>query len=362
MKRIATALAATLCIALIPNVQAQTGAQAEPAAEKSISRLDPALDALLAPEAKLEMAVTGFGFTEGNIWVENKKDKKNKGYLLFSDIPANVVYKWTPDGKVSVYLEKAGYQKPDTWRAGFEFHNGREASDPKFEKFFMSGSNGLTMDRQGRLIIAAWAGRSIDRIEKNGKRTVLAATFHGKQFNGTNDVVVKRDGMIYFTDTCDGLRGRCKDPKRGIDTVGIFRVSPKGGEVTQIIDDIPVPNGLVFSPDEKILYANGGGKRYINAYDVNPDGTVKNGRLLVDLNDDKAPGITDGMKVDVKGNIYTTGPGGVWIISPEGKRLGLIPLPELGGNVAFGDPDYKTLYIAARSSIYKIRTRLAGVP
>jgi gluconolactonase len=350
MKNLAAALLAILGIAL----SAPAGAQA--LEDQSISRLDPALDAILAPDARLELVTTGYGFTEGNIWVQNGK----KGYLLFSDIPANVIYKWTPDGKASVYLEKSGYAKPDVWRVGFEFHNGRAPTDPKFEKFFMSGSNGLTLDREGRLIICTWSGRSIDRIEKSGKRTVLAATYQGKRFNGPNDVVVRRqDGAIYFTDTYGGLRKLDKDPAKGIDTVGIFRI--KDGQVTQIIDDIPVPNGLVFSPDEKILYANGGNRRYIRRYDVQPDGTVANGQLLIDLNDEKAPGITDGMKVDIAGNIYTTGPGGLWIISPEGKRLGQIPTPELAGNVAFGDADHKTLYVAARSSIYRIRVKLVGL-
>jgi len=181
-----------LVLALAP---ASAGAQAP--AENPVVRLDPALDALVSPDAKLERVATGFGFTEGNIWVSQGKS----GYMLFSDIPANVIYKMTPDGKSSIHMEKSGYTKPDIWRVGFIQTNGKERSDPAFEEFPMIGSNGLALDRQGRLIIATWAGRSIDRIESNGKRTVLADSYDGKRFGGTNDVVVKKDGAIYLQDT-----------------------------------------------------------------------------------------------------------------------------------------------------------------
>jgi gluconolactonase len=209
-------------------------------------------------------------------------------------------------------------------------------------------------------VIATWAGRSIDRIEHNGKRTVLADKYQGKRFGGTNDVIVKKDGTIYFTDGFGGLRGREKDPKRELFANGVYML--KNGEVTQVIDDIPNTNGVAFSPDEKILYANGSRDRFVKRYDVQADGTLKNGKMLIDINKEEAPGITDGLRVDVNGNLWETGAGGVWIISPEGKHLGTILLPELGANVEFGDADRKTLYIAARTSIYKIRTNIAGIP
>src|SRR5439155_8455945 len=187
-------------------------AAAQTQSDQTVVRLDPGLDALVSPEAKLERVATGFGFTEGNIWVPQGKS----GYMLFSDIPANVIYKMTPDGKSSIYMEKSGYTKPDVWRVGFIQTNGKDRNDPAFEEFPMIGSNGLALDRQSRLIIATWAGRSIDRIESNGKRTVLADRFEGKQFNGTKDVIVKKNGTIYFSDTYGVLRLRQTHPCKGL--------------------------------------------------------------------------------------------------------------------------------------------------
>jgi gluconolactonase len=188
---------------------------------------------------------------------------------------------------------------------------------------------------------------------------MLADRWDGKRFGGTNDVIVKKDGTIYFTDGYGGLRLRDKDPKRELDN-GVYMI--RNGQVSRVIDDIPNTNGVAFSPDEKTLYANGSRDRFVKAYDVNADGTLSNGHMLIDVNSDPALGITDGLRVDVNGNLWETGPGGIWIISPQGKHLGTILLPELGANVEFGDPDRKTLYIAARTSIYKIRTNIAGVP
>ena len=221
-------------------------------------------------------------------------------------------------------------------------------------------SNGLTLDRQGRLVIATWAGRSIDRIEHDGRRTVLADRWEGKRFGGTNDVIVKKDGTIYFTDGFGGLRLREKDPGREIFSNGVYMI--RNGAVTRVIGDMPNTNGVVLSPDEKILYANGSRDRYVKAYDVKPDGTLANGRMLIDMNSDPARGITDGLRVDVKGNLWETGPGGVWIITPAGKHIGTIRTPELSANVEFGDRDHKTLYIAARTSIYRIRVNVAFQP
>jgi gluconolactonase len=331
-------------------------ANAQTEGRNTVVRLDPALDALIAPDARLERIATGFGFTEGTTWVP----QGTGGFLLFSDIPANVIYKMTLDGKASIYLEKSGYTKPDIWRVGFIQTNGKDRNDPAFEEFPMIGSNGLALDRQRRLIIATWAGRSIDRIEANGMRTVLADGYEGKRFGGTNDVIVKRDGAIYFTDTFGGLRLREKDPKKELDFNGVYMW--KAGKLTLLIKDIPNTNGLAFSPDEKYLYLNGSRDKYIKRYEVKPDGTLTNGTMFIDISTDPTPGITDGLKVDTKGNLWETAAGGVWIISPEGKHLGTIRTPELAANVEFGDPDHKTLYIAARTSIYRIRTNIAGIP
>jgi gluconolactonase len=351
MNKLRTASVILLGLALAP---APAGAQAP--AENPVVRLDPALDALVSGDAKLERVATGFGFTEGNIWVPQGKG----GYMLFSDIPANVIYKMTPDGKASIYMEKSGYTKPDIWRVGFIQTNGKDRNDPAFEEFPMIGSNGLALDRQGRLIIATWAGRSIDRIEKNGKRTVLAEAYEGKRFGGTNDVVVKQDGGVYFTDTFGGLRLREKDPKKELDFNGVYLW--KDGKLTLLISDIPNTNGLAFSPDEKYLYVNGSRDKYVKRYDVMPDGTLANGIMFIDISKDPTPGITDGLKVDTKGNVWETAAGGVWIISPGGKHLGTIRTPELAANVEFGDTDHKTLYIAARTSIYRIRVNVPGIP
>ena len=197
MKRLSLSIA-LLAVALIGTASAQTS-------DKSVIRLDPALDALVSPDAKLELVRGDFGFTEGVTWVPQGRS----GFLLFSDIPANVIYKMSPDGKdLAVHLERAAGSGPHPWRWGFVQNNGKDPKDPKYEEYPMIGANGLALDRQGRLVIATWAGRSIDRIEKNGKRTVLADRWEGKRFGGTNDVVVKRDGAIYFTDTYGGLRLR----------------------------------------------------------------------------------------------------------------------------------------------------------
>jgi gluconolactonase len=188
--------------AAIAGVLASSFASAQPSTSKSVVRLDPALDALVSPDAKVELVKGGFGFTEGPVWVPASTSRKGGGYLLFTDIPGNVIYKLIPqDGKASVHLYNAGYNGPDIWRWGGLQNNGRERTDPQFEEFAMIGADGLTLDRQGRLIIATFAGRSLARLEKDGKRTVLADRYEGKRFNGPNDVVVKRDGAIYFTDT-----------------------------------------------------------------------------------------------------------------------------------------------------------------
>ncbi len=344
-----------LWMAAVGGLVSFSHAFAQPVSDKSVIRLDPALDALVSADARLELVKGGFGFTEGCLWVP----KGRHGYLLLSDIPANVIYKLTPkDGKASVHLDHSGYTGPDIWRWGFIQNNGKLPGDPLYEEFPMIGSNGLALDRQGRLIIATWAGRSIDRIEKNGKRTVLADRYDGKRFGGTNDVVVKRDGAIYFTDTYGGLRLRDKDSRRELDFNAVFMW--QDGKLTLLIKDIPNTNGLAFSPDEKYLYVNGSRDNYVKRYDVSPDDTLANGKMFIDLSKETERGITDGLRVDSKGNLYETAPGGVWIISPEGKHIGTIRTPELAANVEFGDADRKTLYIAARTGIYKIRVKTPG--
>jgi gluconolactonase len=346
-----------LLIAAVALSLGVSAACADKAVDKPVTRLDPALDALISLDAKLDEIRTGYGFTEGLVWAPQGRT----GYLLLSDMPANVIYKLSTDGKQqSIYLDHSGYTGQDIWRVGFIQTNGKPKDDPRYEEFAMIGSNGLTLDRQGRLVIATWAGRGIDRIEHNGKRVTLTDSFEGKKFNGTNDLVVKKDGSIYFTDDTGGLRKRDDDPRRGVPFPGVFMW--RNGKTSAVIRDIPHTNGLAFSPDEKTLYANGSRERFVRAYDVEPDGTVTNSRLFINLNSDPRPGITDGMKVDIKGNLWESGPGGIWIISPQGKALGHIQVPELVANLTFGDADYKTLYIAARTSVYKMRVNIRGIP
>src|SRR5262245_64015593 len=259
-KRVARFLVATLFVALCLGMS-NAGAQ-EP--KSVVVKKDPALDALISPDAQLEKIAGGFGFTEGALWVPVGEG----GYLLFTDIPGNVIYKWTPDGTVSVHMEKCGYRGVDIWRVGFMQTNGKKPGEPGFEEFPMIGCNGLTLDRQGRLVIATWAGRSIDRIEHDGRRTVLADRWEGKRFGGTNDVIVKKDGTIYFTDGVGGLRLREKDPGREILANGVYMI--RNSQVTRVIGDMANTNGVAFSPDEKTFYANGSRDRYIKAFDVNP--------------------------------------------------------------------------------------------
>jgi len=350
MRKTASCFAILFSLALSPN-----GALADKPFEKPVVKVDPSFDALVSPDARMEVIREGYGFTEGVLW--NEKGR----FLLVTDMPANIIYKLSVDGKKqSVFLDHSGYTGPDIWRVGFMQTNGRERSDPRFEEFAMIGSNGMAYDPQGRLVIATWAGRGIDRIEKNGKRVTLTNSVDGKMFNGTNDVIVKKNGTIYFTDGYGGLRGRESDPKKGIDYSALFMW--KNGKTIRLTTDLPNTNGLALSPDEKILYANGSRDKTVRAYDVQADDTLANSRLFFDLGKDARPGITDGMKVDTKGNVWESGPTGVWVISPEGKHLGTILVPELVANVEFGDPDHKTLYIAARSSVYKIRVNVPGVP
>ena len=328
-------------------------------ASGDIVRLDPALDAIVSPNAKLEI-IQGdqaqqpsnffyFGALEGPVWVQEGQN----GYLLFCDIPANVVYKWTPDGKVSVFLEKSGFRGTDASNAGMQANNGR------LEVIYL-GASGLTLDPQGRLVLAGLGGREVTRVEKDGSRTVLADRYEGKRLGGPNDLVVKSDGAVYFTDMTAGMRGRDTSPFRELPFNGVYMV--KDGNL-RLLEKDPlgiVPNGIVLAPDEKYLYV--GGSRKILRYDVQSDGTLANGRVFVDMSTETVPGGPDGMKVDQKGNIYSTGPGGVWIISPEGKHLGTIRTPEGGvTNFAFGDADAKAIYFTLRRNLARIRMNIPGV-
>jgi gluconolactonase len=309
---------------------------------KTIARLDPALDAIVASNAKVDtLRSREFGISEGPVWVRDGK----AGYLLFSDISANVIYKWTVDNQMSVFLKDSGYTG-DLAKVALEGYLARSGALFVFD----FGSNGITLDPQGRLVFCAQGDRAIVRIEKDGKRTVLAEKYQGKRLSRPNDLVVKSDGTVYFTDP------RPNTPSMELPESAAFMV--KDGNVQMIAKGYR-PNGLALSPDEKTLYINGANS--IRKYDVRPDGTVENERVFIDMTADKTPGGTDGMKVDRNGNVYCTGPGGVWIMSPAGKHLGTILLPEPATNLAFGDADYKTLYITDRRRLVKIRLKTPGI-
>lgn len=301
-------------------------------------RLDPSLDAILPAESRVEVVKGGFIFTEGPVWV------KEGGYLLFSDIPANTIYKWKPGGQAEVFRKPSGYEGSDIPEGGYW------------------GSNGLTLDKQGRLTICEHGNRRVTRIEKDGKVTVLAAKYEGKRLNSPNDAVYSSNDDLYFTDPPYGPIQGDEDSKKEVPFNGVYRLTPSG-KLDLLTKELERPNGIAFSPDEKVLYvANSFRKRMIwMSFPVNRDGTVGKGKVFFDATAFPAKGVPDGMKVDKKGNLYCTGPGGVLIFSPKGKHLGTIPVPETPANLNWGDADAKTLYITAGTGIYRIRLAIAGL-
>ncbi|HEX5226639.1 MAG TPA: SMP-30/gluconolactonase/LRE family protein [Bryobacteraceae bacterium] len=317
-----------------------------------IIKLDPALDELISPDAKLETLADGFGLTEGPVWVQRGDD----GYLLFSDNAANKIYKWSPSAPLSVFLNKSGYTGNDVTNVGAQTVSAGGVA------ILLIGSNGLTLDPQGRLVITAMDDRSIVRLENDGTRTVLADRYEGKRFNGPNDIASKSDGAIYFTDTVWGMRGAGKAPDRELPYSGFFLI--KDGKVTLLgaEEDSDTPNGIALSPDEKHLYVTMGPLKTMR-YDVLADDTVANPVKFLDAGN-------DGIKVDIKGNVYSVTRNEIWITSPEGKHLGVLQLPEIATeprprivatNLAFGDPDSKTLYITACTHLFRIRMNITGV-
>ncbi len=311
-----------------------------------VVRLDPALDEIISVDTKVEKLAGDFGFVEGPVWV------RQGGYLLFSDIPANAINKWTSDGKVSVFLKPSGFTGSDPSDVGSQNNNGHAVVT-------LIGSNGVTLDRQRRVVFCAHGDRAVVRIEKDGKRTVLADRFEGKRLNSPNDLVFKSDGALYFTDPTAGLRKRDEDPKKELPFNGVYLLKDGGLQVLE--KTFATPNGIAFSPSEKYLYVNDTTRKLIMRYEVRPDDTIANGKVFIDMSADKAAGVPDGMKVDQKGNVYCTGPGGFWIMSPEGKHLGTVKMPELPANLAWGDSDGKTLYLTARTGLYRIRLNIAGI-
>jgi gluconolactonase len=310
-------------------------------------KLDPTFDKIVSSNAQVEKIADGFGIVEGPVWV------REGGYLLFSDIPANVINKWTPDGKVSVFLKTSGFTGAIASGVGGEADKGATLPYP------MIGSNAVTLDRQGRVVFCAQGDRAIVRVEKNAERTVLVDRYQGKRLNSPNDLLYKSDGSLYFTDPTSGLRLKDDDPNRELPFSGLFLL--KEGKLRLVYQDFAHPNGLALSPDEKHFYLNDSGKKIIMRFDVQPDDTLANGQLFIDMSGDQAVGGPDGMKVDENGNVYCTGPGGLWIMSPEGKHLGTVLTPQRLTNLTFGDADGKTLYMTDRTALFRIRLNVEGI-
>jgi gluconolactonase len=307
-------------------------------APSAVLRLDPALDAIVRPDATVQtLKADYFGYTEGPVWMPDG----GSGFLVFSDMAANRIYKWA-GGQLSVYRERAGF-------TGTAFPDVRILNNGRLSVVII-GTNGMTLDREGRLVACAHGDRALVRFEKDGTRTVLADRYEGKRINGPNDVTMKSDGSFYFSDRGSALLFDSK--LRELPYTALFRL--KDGVLT-VLDTDPQVNGVAFSPDETYLYVTGGTR--IRRFEVRPDGTVANPQVFVEMSTDGARGGADGMKVDRRGNLFATGPGGVWIVSPEGKLLGKILTPESGTNVAFGDPDGNGLYVTSARSVYYVRLK-----
>jgi gluconolactonase len=302
-----------------------------------VVRDDVRLDRLIPKDANIEVLASGFEWAEGPVWI------KDGSYLLFSDIPRNSIMKWKEGMGVSLFMKPSGY----TGVADY----GREP-----------GSNGLTLDPQGRLVACEHGDRRVSRLEWNGGKQTLVDRYQGKRLNSPNDLVFKSNGDLYFTDPPYGLPKGFEDSRREQDFCGVYRVDPDG-KATLLTRELTRPNGLAFSPDENMLYvAQSDPKRAIwMAYQVQADGTLGSAKVFYDVTSlvGKLPGLPDGMKIDRNGNLFATGPGGVHIFAPDGSHLGRIETGQPTANCAWGD-DGSTLYLAANKYLCRIRTTTKG--
>lgn len=268
-------------------------------------------------DGAVERVATGFVFTEGPVW-------HKEGYWLFSDIPSNRIHTVTPDGKVEVFREPSG------------------------------NSNGLTLDRQGRLIACEHGNRRVSRSGADGVPVAVAETYEGKRLNSPNDVVVHSGGALYFTDPPYGIKPEQQEQP----CAGVYRLDPDG-QLRLLVNDFERPNGLAFAPDESLLYIDDSQHQHIRVFEVTADGGLANGRLFADLRHD-GDGVPDGMKIDRDGNVFCTNALGVWVFGPDGASRGLIEVPEVPANCAWGE-DGKTLFMTARTSVYKVRVKIEGI-
>lgn len=287
---------------------------------------DARLTSILHPETPLEQVVTGFKFTEGPIWHPNEK------HLRFSDIIGNSIFQWSATAGLKDI-------RPNSHMA-----------------------NGNTYDRQGRMLTCHHASSRVTRTEADGSITVLASHFQGRQLNSPNDIVVRRDGMIYFTDPAPGRGERYGIPRdQELPFAGVYRLHPETLELTLLVDDFILPNGLCFSLDERQLYINDSRRFHIRVFDVAEDDTLRNGRLWAETTGEGI-GVPDGMKFDSAGNLFCCGPGGIYIFAPDATCLGMLLMPEQTANLIWGDDDLQSLYITATTSVYRVRVQVPGLP
>ena len=305
-----------------------------PAGAGVVIRVDPRFDALVPAGAMIERVADGFVFLEGPVW------RNADSRLFYSDLRGNAIYQWTAAEGVRD-VAKPFFTGDGTGLRGV-------------------GPNGIALDAEGRLLACVYGSRSVIRMEKDGTRTTLADRFEGKRLNSPNDLIVARDGTVYFTDPSFGLEGTDNSPLRELSFNGVYRLRPNG-QLDVLTRELERPNGLVLSPDEAILYvANSGGGAVTGwlAYDLTAAG-LSNKRVFFDVTGVQGEGGADGMKVDLAGNVYATGPGGVWVIAPDGTHLGTIRPPEALTNVGWGD-DGRTLFITGRTALYRIRLSARG--
>ncbi len=285
---------------------------------------DEQLLKLIDSEAPVEQIATGCQFTEGPLWHATER------FLLFSDIPANKMRRWDAGSGMTVFRDPSGK------------------------------SNGLTYDKGGHLIACEHGNRRVSRTTADGQVITIASHYEGKRLNSPNDVVVKSNGSIYFTDPPYGLSAAYGvESEKELDFQGVYRLSPNGDTLILLVDDFDRPNGLCFSPDESILYINDTERMHVRAFDVQPDGTIANDRIFGEEEGDT--GKPDGMKADVHGNVYLTGPDGIWVFAPDGTHLGIILVPERSANLAWGGDDWNSLFITASTSVYRVECKVAGV-